>query len=84
MQRGIYRHYKGNEYQVFGIGLLEENLQEMVIYQALYAPYQVYIRPKEIFQQMVEVDGIMVPRFSFIKDIAESISSLNVYKRFEG
>ncbi len=34
--KGIYRHYKGNRYEVQGLALHSETLEPMVIYKALY------------------------------------------------
>ena len=31
----IYRHYKGNVYQVLGVGLHTETLEELVVYKAV-------------------------------------------------
>ncbi|MDF2549205.1 MAG: hypothetical protein K0S07_272 [Chlamydiales bacterium] len=35
IRAGIYRHYKGQFYQVLSAGRHSENLEEYVIYQAL-------------------------------------------------
>ena len=32
---GIYRHYKGNKYEVIGLARHSETLDDMVIYKAL-------------------------------------------------
>jgi len=37
IEPGIYRHYKGNEYEVIGIGKHSETLEDLVVYKALYA-----------------------------------------------
>ncbi len=33
---GIYRHYKGKEYEVIGIAKHSETLEDVVVYKALY------------------------------------------------
>lgn len=33
---GMYRHYKGNHYQVLYLAKHSETLEDMVVYQALY------------------------------------------------
>ena len=33
---GVYRHYKGNRYQVLYLAKHSETLEDMVVYQALY------------------------------------------------
>jgi hypothetical protein len=64
---GIYRHYKGNLYLVYGFAIHTETRENLVVYQALYGIQQIYARPATNFGQDVEVDGTKVPRFQFIK-----------------
>lgn len=45
----IYRHYKGNLYQVVAIGEYTETKETMVVYQALYGQFKIYIRSYEEF-----------------------------------
>jgi hypothetical protein len=66
MQTGIYRHFKGKEYEVIGIARHSETLEEYVVYRALYGEGGLWIRPFKMFQEPVEVDGKMVPRFELI------------------
>lgn len=60
---GNYRHYKGNEYEVLAIGLHTETEEKLVIYKARYEPYQVWVRPYDMFFETVTVDGADIPRF---------------------
>lgn len=60
---GIYRHYKGNRYEVLMIGTHTETKEPLVIYKALYAPFEVWVRPIAMFSETVEVDGEVFPRF---------------------
>ena len=64
LKLGIYRHYKGNKYEVTGIAKHSETLEEMVVYKALYGEGQIWVRPLKMFMEEVEVDGKKVPRFS--------------------
>lgn len=63
MKPGIYRHYKGNEYEVIGIAKHSETLEEFVVYRALYGEGGLWIRPRQMFEEQVVVDGKIVPRF---------------------
>ena len=63
LNKPIYKHYKGNFYQILGECFDSETLEEKVVYQALYGDNSVWVRPKKMFFEMVEVDGNKVPRF---------------------
>jgi len=64
---GRYRHYKGNEYEVLGIGRHSETKEEFVVYRALYdsefGTGAIWVRPVALFTDTVVVDGKRVPRF---------------------
>jgi hypothetical protein len=63
---GIYEHYKGNSYQVFGVCRHSETQEELVVYMALYGSYGWWVRPLQMFLDEVEKDGKRLPRFKFI------------------
>ncbi|MDD6684170.1 MAG: DUF1653 domain-containing protein [Clostridiales bacterium] len=63
--KGIYRHYKGNSYRVEGLALHSETLEPMVIYRALYGTGEMWVRPAKMWNEMVSVNGEMVPRFAW-------------------
>ena len=65
---GKYKHYKGKFYEVIGIGHHSETLEEFVVYRPLYeSEYTLWIRPKKMFLEEVEVNGKKVKRFEFIE-----------------
>ncbi len=66
IQLGIYQHYKGNYYKVIGISKHSETLEELVVYQALYDDYGLWVRPLPMFYESVIVNNSSVPRFRFI------------------
>lgn len=63
MEKGIYRHYKGNLYELLYIANHSETLEKMVVYKALYGEGDVWVRPASMWDELVEVDGKKVPRF---------------------
>ncbi|HWR09263.1 DUF1653 domain-containing protein [Sporomusa sp.] len=63
---GIYRHYKGKQYQVIGEAAHSENLEQMVVYRALYGEYGLWVRPKAMFCEHIIIEGKEVPRFAFV------------------
>jgi hypothetical protein len=49
-----YRHFKGGKYKVLAIGQDSESLAPVVVYQALYGDHKVWVRPKDMFDGVVE------------------------------
>ena len=52
----IYRHFKGNVYQIITIARHSETKMKMVVYQQLYAPYEVYVRPLDMFMSKIDTN----------------------------
>ncbi len=65
---GLYQHYKGNKYKVHGVVKHSETLAELVLYEALYENKlgKMWVRPKEMFLEFIEIDGSKIPRFELI------------------
>lgn len=66
MEIGRYRHYKGNEYVVIGVAKHSETQEELVVYRPEYGERGMWVRPKTMFLESVEVDGQIEPRFKFL------------------
>lgn len=66
---GKYRHYKGKDYQLMGMATHSETLEPMVVYRALYGEYGLWVRPAAMWNELVEVDGKMVPRFQYVGEM---------------
>ncbi len=67
LQTGLYRHYKGREYRVLGLARHSETEEELVVYQALYGDYGLWVRPLAMFHETVEVEGETLPRFALLR-----------------
>ncbi|MBP3626789.1 MAG: DUF1653 domain-containing protein [Clostridia bacterium] len=63
---GKYRHFKGNEYEVLHIAKNSENLEDTVVYRALYGDKEVWVRPASMWNETVERDGKTYKRFTYI------------------
>jgi hypothetical protein len=63
---GIYRHYKGKDYQVYGLARHSESGELLVVYRPLYGDRQLWVRPLDMFTELVTLDGRTLPRFAFV------------------
>ena len=64
---GLYRHYKGGEYNVLEVVRHSETLEAMVLYQALYGQRGLWVRPADMFVETVVVDGVVRARFEYVQ-----------------
>ena len=65
---GIYRHFKGNYYELLGVARHSETLEELVVYRALYGERGLWVRPLSMWNETVMRDGKPVPRFVRVED----------------
>lgn len=70
VKKGIYKHYKGQCYEVIGIAKHSETEETLVVYKALYEtdfPHDMlWVRPLAMFKESVIMEGRSVPRFQYL------------------
>lgn len=65
---GLYKHFRnGNLYQVLYLARHSETLAPLVVYQALYGSYGMWVRPAEMFlEKVTDAEGNEVTRFQYV------------------
>ena len=63
---GKYKHFKGNDYRVIGIASHSETMEPMVVYQALYGEQGLWVRPANMWNELVDREDYKGPRFTYI------------------
>lgn len=66
LKKGVYRHYKGNEYLLLMEAKDSSSQESMVVYQDYQDETKIWTRSKKEFLSDVEIDGETKPRFEFI------------------
>lgn len=61
---GLYRHYKGGEYEVIGVARHSETLEPLVVYRPLYNESGWWVRPHAMFFGQIEINGVTHQRFA--------------------
>ncbi len=61
----LYNHYKNKPYKYVGEAKHSETLEDVVIYETRYENKigKLWVRPKQMFFESVQVDGETMPRF---------------------
>ncbi len=71
LKTGLYEHYKGNRYQVLGVGRHTEVDEYFVVYSPVSPKPGVpaiWLRPYDMFIETIEVNGEIIPRFRKIEE----------------
>ena len=70
---GKYVHFKGKEYEVIGTATHSETSEEMVVYRALYGEGDFWVRPAEMWNDVIDHEGRRVNRFTYIDDFLPEV-----------
>lgn len=65
MQTGIYKHYKGEFYDVIDTVTHSETQEVLVLYRPMYGEKKLWVRPLDMFVEKVNVDGNLIERFKY-------------------
>ena len=69
LKPGIYRHFKGNLYQLLFAARHSETLEPMVVYRALYGEQGCWVRPAPMWNELVVHQGEEQPRFAWVREV---------------
>ena len=70
LKLGLYRHFKGNYYEVLGVARHSETGEELVVYRPLYGERGLWVRPAAMWNEIVERDGQRFRRFTYLGEDA--------------
>ena len=66
---GVYRHYKGNDYQVLGTAYHSESEGLLVLYRPLYGSGALWVRPFDNFNEELKISGKYIRRFELVDEV---------------
>ncbi len=66
---GLYRHFKGNIYELVGVARHSEKPDlKMAVYRSAKNPEEYWVRPLEMWNEVIQRDGKLIKRFEYIGD----------------
>ena len=69
---GVYKHYKGNLYELLYIATDSETLEKKVVYKALYGDGEIWVRPLSMWDEEVSLpDGTKTKRFALVEKFSK-------------
>ena len=86
IKKGLYRHFKGNLYEVLDVARHSETEEDMVVYRDVSNRDKLWVRPANMWCEDVTRDGVTQPRFTYlgeaprrVYDISQEVFSSNVW-----
>ena len=78
-KKGVYRHYKGNFYELLYIATHSETLENMVVYKALYSDGEIWVRPLSMWSEIVTLkNGEKTERFTYAGEVAQKSNEVKL------
>jgi hypothetical protein len=71
---GLYRHFKGGEYELLAVARHSETDELLAIYRAVGDPERVWVRPLTMFTETIQAPTGVFPRFE-LRSIRRSVSA---------
>ena len=68
IKKGVYKHFKGNLYEVIDIARHSETEEEHVVYRTRYGDHSLWVRPLSMFDEVIERDDKTIKRFAFVEE----------------
>jgi hypothetical protein len=89
---GLYRHFKGGEYELLSVARHSETEELLAVYKSVADRDTIWVRPLEMFTELVEHADAKLPRFAPIAGSSKIRSRvgqiagplLGVFERFGG
>lgn len=67
ISKGKYQHYKGSFYQVIDTVIHSEDETVLVLYKPLYGEGRLWVRPYDMFIEIVDTPNGKIPRFKLVE-----------------
>jgi hypothetical protein len=89
---GLYRHFKGGRYELLNVARHSETKELLAVYKSVEDQETIWVRPLEMFTELVDHAGAKLPRFEPIAGSSKVRSRvgriagplLGVFGRFGG
>ena len=70
--KGVYKHFKGNLYELLYVATDSETLEKKVVYKALYGDGEIWVRPLSMWDEEVALpDGTKTKRFTLAEEFSK-------------